>query len=194
MRANATSSPKPLFYTGNVVFANMAACREFAHRMNQVRDVENHPDQAIHAGALYAMGLIDEASHVLIARYREQFDPEVMNAALDWFSGQVGRTSLDDAAGIRGAISRFARYQALETPKEWLAGKTGNISHRAAALEELTLLWTANRNPAFRPFEELFEDARWRKKQLTARSRSKCRSICLPAADSAARRQADEFA
>ena len=24
-------------YTGNVVFANMAACREFAYRMNQVR-------------------------------------------------------------------------------------------------------------------------------------------------------------
>ena len=77
-------------YTGNVVFANMAACREFAHRMNQVREAENHPDRAIHAGALYAMGLIDEASHVLIARYREQFDPDVMNAGLEWFSAQVG--------------------------------------------------------------------------------------------------------
>jgi len=28
-------------YTGNVVFANVAACREFAYRMNQVRDVES---------------------------------------------------------------------------------------------------------------------------------------------------------
>jgi hypothetical protein len=26
-------------YTGNVVFANMGACREFAYRMNLVRDV-----------------------------------------------------------------------------------------------------------------------------------------------------------
>ncbi len=32
------------------------------------------------------------------------------------------------------------------------------MPHRAAALEELLLLWTANRNQAFRPFEELFED------------------------------------
>ena len=32
------------------------------------------------------------------------------------------------------------------------------MPHRAAALEELLLLWTANRNEAFRPFEELFED------------------------------------
>jgi len=63
-------------YAGNVVFANLAACREFAHRMNLVRDVEKHPERAVHAAALYAMGLIDEASHVLMERYREQFDPE----------------------------------------------------------------------------------------------------------------------
>jgi hypothetical protein len=31
-------------YTGNVVFANMAACREFAYRMNQVRDVKSIPN------------------------------------------------------------------------------------------------------------------------------------------------------
>src|SRR5690242_18610762 len=36
-------------YTGNVVLDNMPACREFAHRMNQVRDVEKNPDQAVHA-------------------------------------------------------------------------------------------------------------------------------------------------
>ena len=52
-------------FTGNVVFANVSACRQFAHRMNQVRDVQKHPERAVHAGALYAMGLIDEASHVL---------------------------------------------------------------------------------------------------------------------------------
>jgi glycosidase len=146
-------------YTGNVVFANMAACREFAHRMNQVRDAETHPDRAIHAGALYAMGLIDEASHVLIARYREQFDPDVMNAALDWITAQVGRDQLD--AMLLAFVEQFPGSSIIRgttTPRQWLAGKTGTISHRAAALEELTLLWAANRNPAFRPFEELFED------------------------------------
>ena len=45
-----------------------------------------------------------------------------------------------------------------ETPRQWLNGKTGNIPHRAAALEELLLLWSANRNEAFKQFEELFED------------------------------------
>src|SRR5215831_4112651 len=75
-------------YNGNVVFADMPACRTFAHRMNQVRDTAANPDQAIHAGALFAMGLIDEASHVVIARYREQFDRGVMTDALSWFASQ----------------------------------------------------------------------------------------------------------
>ena len=45
-----------------------------------------------------------------------------------------------------------------ETPRQWLNGKTGNMPHREAALEELLLLWSANRNEAFKKFEELFED------------------------------------
>ena len=71
--AETAISLRSLFfpYTGNVVFADLSACRAFAHRMNQVRDAEKHPERAVHAGALYAMGLIDEASHVLMARYRE---------------------------------------------------------------------------------------------------------------------------
>ena len=51
---------------------------------------DKHPEQAVHAGQLFAMGLIDEASHVLMARYREQFDPQVMTSALDWFAGRSG--------------------------------------------------------------------------------------------------------
>jgi len=146
-------------YTGNVVFANMPACREFAYRMNQVRDAQNNPSRAIHAGALYAMGLIDEASHILMARYREQFDPEVMTAGLGWFAAQVGEDKLD--AMLLAFVEQFPGstiISGLETPRQWLAGKTGPMPHRAAALEELLLLWTANRNHAFRPFEELFED------------------------------------
>lgn len=146
-------------YTGNVVFANMPACREFAHRMNQVRDAENNPDRAVHAGALYAMGLIDEASHVLLARYREQFDPEVMKAALGWFGAQVGEDKLD--AMLLAFVEQFPGTEIINgrvTPREWLAGQTGKMMHREAALEELMLLWTANRNQAFRPFEELFND------------------------------------
>jgi len=151
---------EPLFsYTGNVVFANMAACRQFALRMNLVRDVQRHPERAVHAGQLFAMGLIDEASHVLMARYREQFDPEVMTSALDWFGAQVSPTALDSM--LLNFVEHFPGASVMrgeETARQWLAGSTDGIPHEAAALEELLLLWTANRNEAFKPFEELFED------------------------------------
>ena len=146
-------------YNGNVILANLPACREFAHRMNQVREVEKHPEQAVHAGQLFAMGLIDEASHVLMARYREQFDPQVMTSALEWFGAQVGTDNLDKMLLV--FVEHFpgqSVMRGLETPAQWLAGETGGMPHRAAALEELLLLWSANRNEAFKPFEELFED------------------------------------
>ena len=146
-------------YTGNVILANIGACREFAHRMNQVRDVEKHPEQVVHAGQLFAMGLIDEASHVLMAHYREQFDPQVMTSAIDWFGVQVGTENLDKM--LLAFVEQFpgqSVMRGLETPAQWLAGETAGMPHRAAALEELLLLWSANRNRAFKPFEELFDD------------------------------------
>nr|WP_263418187.1 alpha-amylase family glycosyl hydrolase [Terriglobus albidus] len=146
-------------FTGNVVFANVSASREFAHRMNQVRDVQKHPERAMHAGALYAMGLIDEASHVLLERYRQELDPAAMTDALTWFSGHVGSRELDRM--LLSFVEQFpgsSVYRGLQTPKEWLAGSTDGTPHRAVALEEMMLLWLANRNEAFRPFEELFED------------------------------------
>ena len=146
-------------YSGNVVFANVAACREFAYRINKVRDVEKHPEQAVHAGQLYAMGLIDEASHVLMARYRERFDPAVMSQALEWFSGIVGAEPLGRM--LLAFVEEFPGASVIcgqMTPRQWLSGETEGASHWAVALEELLLLWTANRNEAFQPFEELFQD------------------------------------
>jgi glycosidase len=161
-------------YTGNVILANLAACREFAQRMNQVREADKYPERTVHPGQLFAMGLIDEASHMLMARYREQFDPHVMTVALDWFGGQVGTGALD--AMLLAFVEQFPGSSVMrgqETAAQWLAGSTDGMPHRAAALEELLLLWSANRNEAFRPFEELFADKLLAEKtvypQVTAR-------------------------
>jgi glycosidase len=152
--------PDTLFsFNGNVVFANMGACRAFAYRMNQVREADKYPDQAVHAGALFAMGLIDEASHVLLQRYREQYDSQVMTDALQFFDGQVGPEQFDKL--LLTFVEHFPGSTVTrreETAQQWLAGSTNGRSHREAALEELLMLWTANRNEAFQPFAELFED------------------------------------
>jgi hypothetical protein len=152
-------SQKLFSFSGNVVFANLSASREFAFRMNERRGAEKDPTQTINPGALYAMGLIDEMSHALVDYYRQRLDPKVMAGALEWFDSRVGKAELDKT--ILAFVEQFPTadvYRKEKTLAEWLAGETDGISHRAVAFEEMTLLWLANANPAFKPFSELFTD------------------------------------
>jgi hypothetical protein len=78
-------------FVGNVIFGNLAECRALAFRMSESRP----KDEPVHPGALFAMGLIDEISHAMVARYRQTRDPNVSQAALDWFSARVGEDNVD---------------------------------------------------------------------------------------------------
>src|SRR5580698_9883293 len=131
-------------FSGNVVFANLAASREFAFRMNERRGAEKDPNKTVQPGALYAMGLIDEMSHALVDYYRRRIDPKVMAGALEWFQGRLGQEELDKA--ILSFVERFPTvdvYRGESTPAKWLAGETDGLSHRAVAFEEMILLWLA---------------------------------------------------
>ncbi len=146
-------------FSGNVVFANLGASREFAFRMNERRNAEKDPAQTINPGALYAMGLIDEMSHILVDYYRRRLDPKVMADALGWFDARIGKEELDKT--ILAFVEQFPTvdvYRGETTPAAWLAGQTDGIPHRAVAFEEMMFLWLANANPAFKPFSELFTD------------------------------------
>jgi hypothetical protein len=142
-------------FVGNVIFGDLAACRELAYRMSQSRDKNN----SVPPGALFAMGLIDEVSHALVAQYRRSRDPEVSGAALRWFAGRVGEGNVERL--LRGFVEEFpsvAVYRGEVKLDEWLNGSTEGLTHREAVLEEMILLWLANRNPAFGPFKELYDD------------------------------------
>jgi glycosidase len=145
--------------TGNVVFANIAASREFAQRMNVVRDAKRHPELAVNPGSLNAMALIDEVLHVVAWLYRQQRDPQAMQDALTWFEARLGAEALNRTlAGFAERFPTVAVYRREIGVEEWLAKSTAGISHRAVTLEELLMLWLANANPAFKTFEELFND------------------------------------
>src|SRR5579875_393124 len=150
-------------YTGNVVFANLAASRKLALQLNKLRDEENggvpDPKRQVNAGALYAMGLIDELSHAMVERYRKETDPQVLTDALKWFSAQTGEQEVDKL--LRTFTERFPNseiYSGKVTVDEWLKGETEGLPNREAAFEELLLLYLANTNPAFKQFNELFDD------------------------------------
>ena len=146
-------------FDGNAVFADSAASRTLAYRINQVRGAESDPKRQVQPAALFAMGLIDEAAHALLEYYRRSVAPKVMHEALLHFGAQVGEAALETL--LLAFVEQFPGadvYAGKLSAAEWLAGSTEATPHREAAFEELMLLWFENRNPAFAPFRELFDD------------------------------------
>ncbi|MGA8530695.1 MAG: alpha-amylase family glycosyl hydrolase, partial [Acidobacteriaceae bacterium] len=146
-------------FVGNVIFGDLASCRELAFRITEIRAASGDKDAVVNPGALFAMGLIDEVSHALVALYRRNRDPQVTQGALTWFSQQVGEENVERL--LRTFVEEFpnsAIYRGEESIDKWLDRSTEGLAHREAVLEEMMLLWLANQNPAFRPFRELYDD------------------------------------
>jgi len=146
--------------SGNVILANFHATRVFAQSINQQRDLVTFPEQAVKAGQLNAMGLIDEILHYVVGLYREQKNAEAMREALDWLEERLGRDVVDSA--LRKFVVEFppvAVYRRQVDPDAYLTGETAGVPNRQILVEELLMLWLDNTNPASSPFSELFDDA-----------------------------------
>ena len=146
-------------FNGNVILANFHAARTFAQKINQKRDLLNYPEKAVKAGQINAMGLIDEILHLVMQLYREQKAPRVMELALAHLETQFSREEVDRTLlRFTTDFPPVAVYQGQLNAEEYLRSETDGVSHRAVALEEMLMLWVANRNPALEPFETLFSD------------------------------------
>ncbi|HEX9013044.1 MAG TPA: alpha-amylase, partial [Anaerolineaceae bacterium] len=147
--------------TGNVIFANFHAARMFTQKMNQKRDLASFPEQAVKAGQINALGLIDEILHYVVGLYRQQANPAVFTQAMDWLDGQLSPQAVE--AVLRVFAEEFpplAVYRREITIDDYLNGTSEGRSNREVLLEEIMLLWLANTNPAMAGFSELFDDSR----------------------------------
>jgi glycosidase len=145
---------------GNVLFANFRAARLFTQRINQKKDLLNFPEQAVKAGQINAMGMIDEILHHVVHLYREQVNPDLNAKALAWLEERLG------TAAINKTLLQFANefpptpvYRGELSVEDYFEGQQAGIPNRYILLEELVNLWLTNKNPAMTPFGELFDDA-----------------------------------
>jgi glycosidase len=151
-------------FRGNTIFANFHAARIFAQSMNNKRNLKVHPELTVQAGQVNAMGLIDEIMHVVIAQYRSQKASCLYEDLLSKLEKCIGKRKLDTT--LRSFIREFPPVPVFHetlSVDDYLAGESEGISNRAAALEELLMLWLSSSNPASQPYNELFDDTSLRK-------------------------------
>jgi len=151
-------------FSGNVIFANLHAVRNFAQKINAKRNLIQYPERALKASQLNAMGLIDEILHAVFSLYRKQKNKSVNAQILQHLNKTFGKRSVQKT--IRIFTEEFppvAVYQGNMELSSYLAGKTKNRPNTEYVIEELILLWLANVNPAFFPFQVLFDDERLEK-------------------------------
>ena len=146
--------------SGNVIFADLHAARSLAADMNRNRDLAAHPAQAVRAGDINAMGLIDEIMHYVVHLYREEYGRGQFGAAMQAVAEEVGEGEL------RACLRRFGElfpptpvYSGEQTLDEYLDARVDGRPGREILFEELLMLGLENGNPAFSPFDELFDDA-----------------------------------
>ncbi|MCX7798682.1 MAG: alpha-amylase family glycosyl hydrolase [Melioribacter sp.] len=149
--------------TGNVVFADFRAVREFVHKINSKRNIKDY----VHAGKVNAFALIDEIYHYLCRQYEIQINPDVYERALDFLKKTFG----DDK--IRKILFEFVElfppidvYKGKISLFDYLNSYLENKSAEEITLEELILLYFANFNPANKDIVELFDHNYFSDKQL----------------------------
>jgi glycosidase len=144
---------------GNAILANFHASRVFAQRMNSRRDLLRYPETAVKAGQINAMGLIDEILHFVVQRFEAEVSPKAVVRALSFVEKRIGKAELDRTLNeFTDHFPPVEVYRKRSDPKAWLKNSTAGKHHRRLAIEELLLLWLANKNPAFSPYLELFDD------------------------------------
>jgi hypothetical protein len=152
--------------TGNVFLADMKQTRELAAKLNS-KQYPAYPKQFLKAGELYAMGLIDEILHYVVALYREQVQGDVFETALNRLETNLGGDKTDGLLNsFSGQFPPRPVYTGAKNVDEYLKSKEDGESCRALSIEETMMLSLANLNPAFSPFKFLFDDKDLAKKTV----------------------------
>ncbi len=145
--------------TGNVIFSDMFHVRLFAQKMNLKQDLVSSPDKAVKAGALNAMGLIDEILHYVAGMYKKQKNKKLFEEAEEWIIKKIGEKKFNKV--LTEFVDHYPPltvYRGEQSRDEYLNDGSLGTNNRCIVLEEILLLHLANDNPAFSPFKELFDD------------------------------------
>ncbi len=153
--------------SGNVIFADFKAVQKFQTKLNELFDKRGEQEKRVSAGSLNAMGLIDEIFHYVCMLFRRDRSAVAFKNLLSDLDSYFGKENINTL--LLQFMEEFpptAVYQGKMTNQEYLTkicfepGTNIERSNREQVLEELIMLHLANENPAFHPFQILFDDTK----------------------------------
>lgn len=142
---------------GHVTFADLSSARAFAAHMSTRRAAP------VPATDLYALCLLDEAYHILLKHFYSRYTG-VMGRAMGMLQSNLGSKYDLTLNKFTEEFPPLSVFLGEMTAGMYLAAKTPNFGDfgrgvRAAAVEEMLLINTANRNPAASPYRDLFDES-----------------------------------
>ena len=152
------SSPAELAPTGKVPSGNYAV-RRLADIFNERRFHSARVTEPVQAGQLISVGVIVDILRYLAVAYCQDQVPGVVPKGVDWVAGQRGRNLTDKPP--QAFLSLFPPPDVLlgeQTEPEYLSHRSEIAANAETVVTEMILLYLAMINPAFRPFQILFDD------------------------------------
>ncbi len=151
--------------SGNAIFANFKAVQDFQIKLNALFRDRGENEKQVSAGNLNAMGLIDEIFHYVCMLFRRDKAPKCFTNLLSDLDTYFGKQEIDRLLlQFMEIFPPVAVYQKKLTNEDYLfqsayeKSTNQQRSNREQVLEEMVMLHLANENPAFHPFQILFDD------------------------------------
>jgi glycosidase len=148
---------------GDIVFADGAAVRAFAERIN--RGEHRTGEAELRPAELAAMALVHEVLHAVIGIYHQRYPASFtrLTGALESNLGPNARTVILDflTAFPPPPVYRALKGYGDDTPEKHLERMRPETTARSAEAEideELLLLWVANQNPAYDSVRTIIAD------------------------------------
>ncbi len=143
---------------GNAIIGSFHAARLLSLKVNETRDLLNFPEKAAKSSEVYAIGLMDEFFHYIFKQYRSRFSFNILDKALNQISQDLSTEEVENVISL--FLSEFppvAVHKKEISLKDYLL-ELKNSHQIPDLLEEITLLWIENQNPALENYSELFSD------------------------------------
>ncbi|MFH1845453.1 MAG: alpha-amylase family glycosyl hydrolase [bacterium] len=133
--------------------------RRLTHRINEQKSVGTHEPTPLRAEPLITLGLIADALRYVARTYCLRDNPGILADGLADVEKRLGpaQSRKPPLAFIRLFPPR-ERLEKEVTPRKYLTGSDDGISRLDAVVIEIILLYLTMRNPASRPYRELFDD------------------------------------